>query len=337
MDKCLICGQAGELLYHGLRDYIVASNASWSLRYCPRDRIAWISPVPSAQDLEKAYSSYHTHMAQAESLRLSKGILDSVLAGYFGYSDDRTTGPRRRMGRVLGLIPIIREIVGTKVLWLRPSDGPRLLDVGCGSGRYLAFMRSLGWTVQGIEPDEQAASCARQNFGLPVKTGLIEESDFPDAAFDAVTVSHVIEHVSRPGTFLAACFRKLRPGGKLVITTPNFESLGHRVFRRHWSILEPPRHLHIFSPASLGAYVEGAGFRAVRVFTASRGARVMWDMSRALLNTGSPGEGPDKYRHPWHIGGILFYFFEQTINAALRSRGEEIILIACKPGPSPRP
>lgn len=332
MNKCPICGGDGETLYEGLRDLLVPSDTFWSLGRCLRDRIAWVSPPPSASDIEKAYISYHTHTAQAEPSLLPKAIRDFILAGYFGYADSGASRVRRWTGRILGWVPILRELVGAKILWLSRSAGRRLLDVGCGSGKFLAFMRSLGWMVQGIEPDEQAASCARQHFGVPVETGFIEESDLPEDAFDAITISHVIEHVGKPESFLLACFRMLRPGGTLVIVTPNLESMGHRIFRRNWSILEPPRHLFIFSPSSLCAFVERAGFQTVRVFTTPHGARVMWDMSQALRKTGSLGEGPDKYQHPWRLGGILYYFFEEVINMVLRNQGEEIVLISRKLG-----
>lgn len=81
------------------------------------------------------------------------------------------------------------------------SDGARkgrLLDVGCGSGEFLAQMRELGWDVFGVEPDPQAARVAREQFGLTVWPGALAEASFPDGFFDAVTLNHVIEHVADP-------------------------------------------------------------------------------------------------------------------------------------------
>ena len=67
-----------------------------------------------------------------------------------------------------------------------------------------------------------------------------QTADFDTDGFDAVTMSHVIEHVPDPVAFLDKCRRVLRPGGRLVLSTPNVRSLGHKRFRQSWRGLEPP-------------------------------------------------------------------------------------------------
>ena len=96
-----------------------------------------------------------------------------------------------------------------------------------------------------------AVQVARQR-GLEVDCGAVEDQRYPAAAFDAVTLNHVIEHVPDPLATVAECRRLLKPGGRLLMFTPNAGSLAHWMFGRDWRGLEPPRHLHLFAPGDNG-------------------------------------------------------------------------------------
>jgi 2-polyprenyl-3-methyl-5-hydroxy-6-metoxy-1,4-benzoquinol methylase len=103
-----------------------------------------------------------------------------------------------------------------------------------------------GWKVEGLDFDEQAVRRARNIYRLNVKQGTLEEARYPDHSFDAVTLRHVIEHLADPLKTLRECLRVLRPGGTLVVVTPNSESLGHGLTHEYWRGLEVPRHLEYF-------------------------------------------------------------------------------------------
>src|SRR5206468_4239492 len=133
------------------------------------------------------------------------------------------------------------------VFYLPSMRDGRLLEIGVGSGQMLAAMRTHGWQVEGVDLDPAAVRNAQAK-GLPVKLGTLEEQNYPDCSFDAIVMSHVIEHVPAPVSFLNECRRVLKPHGRLVLITPNSDSLGHRLYDRNWRGLEPPRHLHIFNP-----------------------------------------------------------------------------------------
>lgn len=120
----------------------------------------------------------------------------------------------------------------------------RLLDIGCGSGAYLARMRDVGWDVTGVEVDPVAAEVARDR-GLKVFAGVEEVP----GTFDVVTLNHVIEHVPEPLQLL--CDALERTGDTLLLRTPNAASLGHRLFKTRWYHLDPPRHLFVLTPKGL--------------------------------------------------------------------------------------
>jgi SAM-dependent methyltransferase len=150
----------------------------------------------------------------------------------------------------------LREIAG-----LTPG---RLLDVGCGKGRFLAAARGIGWNVQGLEYAAASAEAARANFGVDVIVG--DFLDVPlDNTYDALTMWHVLEHLSDPRGALARAAEAIRPGGRLVVSVPNIDSLQARLGGDAWFHLDYPRHLYHFTPRALSALVEAAGFRVQRI------------------------------------------------------------------------
>ncbi|MGZ8463014.1 MAG: class I SAM-dependent methyltransferase [Candidatus Deferrimicrobiaceae bacterium] len=147
----------------------------------------------------------------------------------------------------------------------RMPDG-RLLDIGCGNGDFLARMRGKGWEVEGLEVDSEAVKSARSRHGLTIHHGALETWKLPDGSFDAITANHVIEHVHDPIALIRECLRVLKPGGVLVLATPNINGDAHRVFGRNWTHLDPPRHLHLFSGTTLKECGTRAGFQKIEVF-----------------------------------------------------------------------
>lgn len=142
-------------------------------------------------------------------------------------------------------------------------DG-RLLDVGCGNGSFLYYMQEQSWQVHGVEIGQAGADYARQELGLDVFLGELHGTAFPAYHFDLVTMWNVFEHLYDPAATLVEVKRILKPEGLLVITVPNLASWDTRVFGPAWVGYDVPRHLYTFSPATLGALLEQAGFRVMQ-------------------------------------------------------------------------
>jgi SAM-dependent methyltransferase len=138
--------------------------------------------------------------------------------------------------------------------------GSKLLDVGCGTGDFLDIARRAGFQVTGVEFAGPAAEYARDQRGLEVRLGTLGEADLPSGSFDVVTLWHVLEHVPDPVTTLREAHRLLTPGGLLVVQVPNFGSLQAQTFKNRWYGLDVPRHLHHFTPGSLGEALRRGGF-----------------------------------------------------------------------------
>jgi 2-polyprenyl-3-methyl-5-hydroxy-6-metoxy-1,4-benzoquinol methylase len=256
--ECYLCGAPGKTLYQGLRDRLFGAPGEWNLKECPNPEcgLIWLDPVPVEEDIGKAYQNYYTH-----KVYLRKGIKRFV--------------HRMMNGAILRITRIYKEQRRINYMYLEEMKPGKLLEVGCGSGQFLDCMRRAGWEVEGVEIDSRAADYARKKYGVPVHIGTLESMQYPDNTFDAVTMNHVIEHVYEPVTLLQECHRVLKPGGRLVVVTPNTISYGHRRFRQYWRGLEPPRHLYVFSPVTLRRVAERAGFQDVLIWTTLANAYVI--------------------------------------------------------------
>ena len=139
----------------------------------------------------------------------------------------------------------------------------RLLDVGCATGIFLQGIRNSGnWEPYGVELNEHAAHIAQEH-GLDVRLGTLEQAEFADEFFDAVTLWDVLEHLHDPAGSLREIYRILKPDGLLVIRVPNASSWDSRLFGRFWAGLDSPRHLYVFTPITLDALLTATHFQSI--------------------------------------------------------------------------
>jgi len=332
---CMICHDEGTLLYQNLKDCLYASQGTWDIKHCPKCGLAWLSPRPFCEDVKNLYNEYHTHnnpgiMPFQQFALLRNTLYRVVLAAYFGYSNLVKNKVEKIAGSILSRVGLLRDPVGGSVMWLKALTGGKLLDVGCGNGKFLTKMRKLGWDVTGVEPDGQAVKLAREHFGLNIHEGVIEGTGFTDNSFDAITMSHVLEHVWDPISTLRECYRLLKPSGKLVIVTPNINSLGHRLFGKAWRGLEAPRHLYIFSPKALKICIEQANFHILKLRTTAYLARGIYNHSSMIKqNDACFGLSLSKLSF-WTKTKGLFFQLLQYVLCQFNDVGEEIVLIATK-------
>jgi len=291
--------------------------------------LVWINPQPISEDIGKLYFQYFTHQNLDSPKRalagLRKSVSASILQSSFGY---QMIGSNKMLGSVLSRINPIRDIVGGSVRWLEASERGRLLDVGCGNGSFLVQMKQLGWEVTGIEPDGEAASFSRKNYGLDVFKGPLEEAKYPNEHFDTITMNHVIEHVLDPISLLKECRRILRPGGKLIVITPNIDSLGQRIFREAWLHWDPPRHLFLFSSETLGETARRAGLVNQELRTTMKGARSMWAASSLIRRDGVLPGGSLKGTSLWMKMQELGFLIREYGFCGPQEKGEEIVMMA---------
>lgn len=140
-----------------------------------------------------------------------------------------------------------------------------LLEVGSAKGYMLALLAGLGWSVAGVEIADIAAEYSRQRFGVPVFTGTLEAfTRVNQRTFDVVLAQDVLEHVPEPAAFLGAARACLRPGGWLVIDTPNVGGRNVGSLGEGWRGFNP-FHIYLFDRYTLVRAVARAGFVVQRL------------------------------------------------------------------------
>jgi len=315
--ECFLCAREGKLLYEGLRDHVAGVPGTWRMRQCANAGcgLLWLDPKPVETDLLKAYASYHTHAAGSPGWSLWPRLLNAACRLASRTADQFT-----------GLAAQRRQL---KMMFLGARRPGRLLEIGSGGGRFLNRMRQAGWEVEGFEFDPKAAERIAKRYGIQVSSGSLAERRYAADSFDAVAMSHVLEHMHDPQGLLRECRRVLKPEGLLVVTTPNARSLAHAMYGRHWRGLEPPRHLQVFSPAALERCARAAGFGAAQLQTLSAESAGIYRASeeiRAIENGVSlrPGEFSRVHRS-WALQSAEFNRAKED-----SFQGEDILLLAAK-------
>ena len=165
-----------------------------------------------------------------------------------------------------------REIERTSKLYMRalvPAGEPlKILDVGCGTGVNAEQVKALGHSVYGMDLSPTAVG-ALNRVGIP---GIVADASFGlplDAeSFDLAFTSEVIEHLADGEAFLQELFRITKPGGRLLLSTPNSAFWVYRLYAlagRTLSEVQHPGHVRFYSRKSLRRLIEQAGFTDVKV------------------------------------------------------------------------
>lgn len=137
----------------------------------------------------------------------------------------------------------------------------KVLDIGCSVGIFLKTANEQGWETLGLEWNKKAILYARDTLGLDVRPQSLEEANFEDASFDAVTLWGVIEHLKQPVKTLQEIVRLLKPGGVLLTFCPNAASLVCRVLREKAATFDGRNHPSYFTPTSICLAMERVGLK----------------------------------------------------------------------------
>ena len=142
--------------------------------------------------------------------------------------------------------------------------GKNILDIGCGTGAFIAFMQGKGFNVTGVEPDEDARRNAAHLFGVkPMEESFLQSAKAE--SFDLITMWHVLEHVYDLNERIQTIKRLLKEDGLLCVAVPNPESYDAEYYKEFWAAWDVPRHLSHFRPEDIRTLFENEGMELIEM------------------------------------------------------------------------
>lgn len=161
---------------------------------------------------------------------------------------------------------------------LPANRSSRILDLGCGGGRFLYFLQSQGYSnLTGVDTDDAQLAALRNVVDCEAhQANILEYLGSCKERFDLISCHHVIEHLPRDASqrLLRLAFEALAPGGKLILATPN----ANRPWAG-WHMFADLSHDHLYTSSSLREVLEMIGFSSVEL--RPEGA-VPWDLMGTL-------------------------------------------------------
>jgi SAM-dependent methyltransferase len=149
----------------------------------------------------------------------------------------------------------------------------RLLEIGPGRGNFCYLAREAGFDTTAIERSAECCEFLEHDIGVEVLHAKDEVAGLERAApADVIAMWHVLEHLREPWRVLCAAASALRPGGVLVIATPNPECAQFRLFGARWAHLDAPRHLFLVPSRLLLQRAQAVGLSLALVTTRDEGS-----------------------------------------------------------------
>lgn len=276
VDACRVCGSCDSKPWRrGARDTSGTVDRRFTYNRCDSCRVAFLVDGPSPESAGAFYAG-----------------------GYAPY-----TRPSPAVVRLFSGSPTEDSLQRRlQEAYRLPRAGARLLDYGCGSPAALDAARDVGWSTTGTDFSPAVLDAVRSAGHEALGP---EQALRRGARYDLIRASHVVEHLYDPVDVLRRMLASLAPGGRLHLATPNPDSMGSSVFRRHWFSLDAPRHVVLFPPATLADLVQQAGAAEVELVHEP----VTKDVARSLLyvarELGVPIRDVLQTDGPWLVNRLL--------------------------------
>lgn len=278
VDNCPLCNSSKSKFLFWNFDRLNHLPGKFGVVQCEECELVRLSPRPVKAHLPFYYPAedYYSYQVPRASINhISKrGILSKireairqVVFHQLGYCEKPLSAWQRIFGPFLAKFFFKVATYGWGKKFPRYKKDGLALDVGCGNGSYLSFLKHHGWKVMGVDLSKQAAATAKQSLDIDVYVGELEDVAFPANSFDYVHMSHVLEHVTSPVDTLEKVRELLKPNGIVYVEVPNYESLRRKISGQYWYAWETPKHLYMFSPRTLSRIFRECGLTITEIET----------------------------------------------------------------------
>lgn len=238
VSKCIVCQSTKFRPLYTSPDRMFKISGSFVYIQCKSCGLVFLDPQPDTKTLRKHYPSQHYFAYNKEGKEGLIGSLREYLV--------------KRIYKPTFLSRVLMSLLHTTFATPSYRKGGKILDIGCATGDMLVLLKNLGWDVYGIDIDNKGIKIAKSRGLKNLRVGTYKDvRAYPDNYFDCIRLYHVIEHIDDPAFCLEILHKKLKPGGELFLSTPNFNTPIQKVFGTYSFALDAPRHLYLFTPQTL--------------------------------------------------------------------------------------
>jgi len=307
-SKCPLCNSIGIFSFTG-RDLLFNKPEIYRYMQCNRCSAVYQEPMPTFDEIVSYYPDDYDIYTEIPPFKHYSNTKLGVLRYKYNFAHLN--------------VPRLFRLISPVISFLRYRDAIKFipngkgLDIGCGNGKFIRDMNSLGWQFEGVEFNPIAVDICRKA-GLKVFHGDLHTAAFKDNSFDIVTARQVIEHIPDPENFMCEIARILKSGRRLVLKTPNSKALGRRWFGMFWFADEIPRHLVLFCPSNLKMLAERFGLNQITIRTFTRPRIILNSLDYLTGNRGKPYYKRKIFR-------LLAQLY--VLLASISRRGDEIFAI----------
>ncbi len=235
---------------------------------CPVCNSDKITPQLTAEDFTVSHQQFSIWHCNDCTHRFTQNVPGQDAIGPYYQSDSYISHSDTKKGLVNTLYHMVRKrTLNSKRKMVEAETGMAkgaILDIGCGTGAFLHTMKTAGWNITGLEPDDTARKKAAELYALqpesPEKLFQLQP-----ASYNAITMWHVLEHVHQLHDYIKQLAALIAPDGKIIIAVPNYTSKDAALYQEFWAAYDVPRHLYHFSPASMRKLLSGYGLTVKKV------------------------------------------------------------------------
>lgn len=237
MNSCPICTTEMKFKFV-TKDYLVTGE-SFDIVECEACSIRTTTPFPDKKIIGNYYSSddYISHDDKVS------GIFDSI------YGLVRTYQLNKK-----------KKLIGK---YFNKSDG-KILDIGCGAGDFLQYMKENHWNINGVDTSNKARKIANNKLNIKVMgpKDWINNKE----KYDVITCWHSLEHVHEPWVYLDKIKKSLTLDGFLIVALPNYQSTDAKIYKEFWAAYDTPRHLYHFTIKSMNKTIKPHGLNIESIY-----------------------------------------------------------------------
>ena len=237
MNSCPICTTEMKFKFV-TKDYLVTGE-SFDIVECEACSIRTTTPFPDKKIIGNYYSSddYISHDDKVS------GIFDSI------YGLVRTYQLNKK-----------KKLIGK---YFNKSNG-KILDIGCGAGDFLQYMKENHWNINGVDTSNKARKIAKKKLNIKV----MDPKDWINnkEKYDVITCWHSLEHVHEPWVYLDKIKKSLTLNGFLIVALPNYQSTDAKIYKEFWAAYDTPRHLYHFTIKSMNKTIKPHGLNIESIY-----------------------------------------------------------------------